>query len=54
MAQDQPAQPFARRLVAPLPEQNRHVVAPTDDTEEISPSGQIPRQRAVGDLRFPL
>src|SRR5512144_3220871 len=50
VAEDEPAEPFARLLGAPLPVKNRHVFAAADDAEIVGLFGQVPGEFAVCEL----
>ena len=50
VAEDEPAEPFARLLGAALAVENRHMLAPADNAEIVEVFGQVPGQFAVGEL----
>jgi hypothetical protein len=50
VAEDEPADPLAWLLGAPLPVKNGYMLAPADDAERIDFLGQIPRQLAIREL----
>src|SRR5574340_661062 len=50
VAENEPAEPFARLLRASLPVKHRHVLTAADDAEIVGIIGEVPRELAVGEL----